>query len=88
MHTIEANWEDEENNRRVAFSVDACRRGDQLEIRSLTPKRITFLSPDTKLAIRSMGVWTDRGRELLIEQLHKSGRLTDLEQQIESGLAV
>ena len=88
MNTVQAHWEDEENNRRVEFAVDAVRGDGGLEIRSLTPQRVTFVCPHTNDDLRSVGVWTETGRQLLVDQLHNSGSFNDLEQQIESGLAV
>ena len=88
MHTIESHWEDEENNRRVAFSVGYTREAGAVELKAVTPKQVTFLCPESKNALRTISVWTDKGRELLAHQLRTSGHLTELERQIETGLAV
>ena len=88
MQTIESHWEDEENNRRVAFSVGYTRQAGAVEIKALTPKQVTFICPKSKSELRTIGVWTDKGRELLTHQLRTSGHLTALERQIEIGLAV
>ncbi len=88
MTTIESHWEDAENNRRVAYSVHFARSGETVEIKAVTPKQVTFLCPETKSELRSVGVWTQKGRELLAHQLRTSGHLTELERQIEVGLAV
>ena len=88
MHTIEANWEDEENNRQVAFSVEFARKDNAIEIRALTPKQVTFLCPSSSNPLRTIGVWTEKGRQLLTSQLHQSGQLAKLENQIEASLAV
>ncbi|NOY43241.1 MAG: hypothetical protein GXP26_15580 [Planctomycetes bacterium] len=88
MHTIETNWEDEENNRQVSFSVAYSRQDDAIEITAVTPRQITFLCPDSNAPVRTIGVWTDKGRELLAGQLHKSGHLSTIEKQIEASLAV
>ena len=88
MQTIEANWEDEENNRQVAFSVAYSQRDDAVEIKSLTPKQITFLCPESNNPVRTIGVWTDKGRELLTRQLHDGGHLPKIEKQIDASLAV
>lgn len=88
MQTIESHWEDEQNNRRVAFSARVCRASGAVEIKDLTPKHVTFLCPESKNEVRSVGVWTEKGRELLAHQLRTSGHLTELERQIETGLAV
>jgi len=88
MQTIESHWEDQENNRRVAYSVGYAREAGAVEIKALTPKQVTFLCPETKTPLRTVSVWTDKGRELLAHQLRTSGHLTELERQIETGLAV
>jgi hypothetical protein len=88
MHTIESHWEDEENNRRVAFSVGYTREAGAVELKAVTPKQVTFLCPESKNELRKISVWTDKGRELLAHQLRTSGHLTELERQIETGLAV
>lgn len=88
MQKIEANWEDEENNRHVAFSVEYARQDDAIEIRAMTPKQVTFLCPESNQPLRSIGVWTDKGRELLTDQLQDSGHLSRIEQQVHAALAV
>jgi hypothetical protein len=88
MHTVESQWEDAENNRRVAFSVAFARIGKNIEIKAVTPTQVTFTCPDSKCDLRTVGVWTQKGRELLVHQLRTSGHLTELERQIEVGLAV
>jgi hypothetical protein len=88
MQTIESHWEDAENNRRVAYSVAFRREGKNVAIKYVTPKQVTFLCPESKSPLRTVGVWTHKGRELLSHQLRTSGHLTELERQIEVGLAV
>ena len=88
MQTIESHWEDAENNRRVAYSVAFARDGKSVAIKAVTPREVTFLCPESKSPLRTVGVWTQKGRELLAHQLRTSGHLTELERQIEVGLAV
>jgi hypothetical protein len=88
MHTIESHWEDAENNRRIAYAAHYARQGEGVEITSITPKQVTFLCPESKNELRTVGVWTQKGRELLAHQLRTSGHLTELERQIEVSLAV
>jgi hypothetical protein len=88
MQTVDSHWEDEDNNRRVAYSAAFTRQAGSVEIMALTPKQVTFLCPQSKTEVRSIGVWTEKGRELLAHQLRTSGHLTELERQIETGLAV
>ncbi|MCH2595772.1 MAG: hypothetical protein MKZ95_08175 [Pirellulales bacterium] len=88
MQHIETNWEDEETNRQVAFAVQYTRKEDSIAIEKLTPKQVTFLCPETKSPLRSIGVWTDKGRDLLVNQLQASGQLEKIEQEIDGSLAV
>jgi len=88
MQTIESHWDDAENNRRVAFAAKFTRNAGAVEIQSLTPKQVTFLCPESKSELRTIGVWTEKGRELLAHQLRTSGHLTELERKIETTLAV
>lgn len=88
MHTIETHWEDEENNRQVAFAVEFVRRNDAVEIQSLTPKQVTFLCPQSNAPLRSIGVWTEKGRELLANQFRASEQIAQLDKEIDAHLAV
>jgi hypothetical protein len=87
-HTIESHWHDAENNRRVAFSVAYARFGNSIAIKAVTPTHVTFTCPQSNADVRTVGVWTQKGRDLLAHQLRTSGHLTELERQIEVGLAV
>ena len=88
MHTIETHWEDEENNRKVAFAVQVKRTSDAVEIHSLTPKQVTFLCPQSNAPLRSIGVWTETGRELLANQFRASEQMAQLEREVDATLAV
>lgn len=88
MQTIESHWDDAANNRRVAFSAKFTREAGGVEIQTLTPKAVTFLCPESRSDLRTIGVWTDKGRDLLAHQLRTSGHLSELERKIETGLAV
>jgi hypothetical protein len=88
MHTIETHWEDEENNRKVAFAVQYKRTNDAVEIHSLTPREVTFLCPHSNAPLRSIGVWTEKGRELLADQFRASAQMAELEKEIDTTLAV
>ncbi|MDZ4656495.1 MAG: hypothetical protein SH868_02835 [Bythopirellula sp.] len=88
MHTIETHWEDEENNRQVAFAVEFTRRNDAIEIQSLTPKQVTFLCKESNAPLRSIGVWTEKGRQLLANQFRASEQIAQVEKEIDATLAV
>jgi len=88
MQSIQANWEDDEKNRHVVFSVEYARESNGVEIHSLTPKQVTFLCPESNTPMRSIGVWTEKGRQLLADQIRNSGKLAQVEQEIDASLAV
>lgn len=88
MQKIETNWEDDENNRQVSVAVEFTRNDNAVEIKSLTPKQVTFLCPESNSPLRSVSVWTEKGRALLAKQLHAAGYLPQLEEEIEASLAV
>jgi len=88
MQTIQTNWEDEENNRHVAFAVQYTRKDNAVEICSVTPQQVTFMCPESNAPLRSIGVWTEKGRQLLANQLTNSGHLVKIEKEIDATLAV
>ena len=88
MQKIETNWADQKNNRQVSVAVEFTRDENAVQITSVTPKQVTFLCPVSNSPLRSVGVWTDKGRELLAKQLHAAGYLPQLEEEIEAPLAV
>jgi hypothetical protein len=88
MKTVQSHWEDADNNRRVSYSVGVCKTTGAVKHETLAPQQVTFLCPDSKQPLRTIGVWTDKGRELLAHQLRTSGHLTELERQIETAVAV
>lgn len=88
MQSIECHWEDASKNRRVAYSVAYAKNAAGVAITSVTPTEVTFLCPESKSPLRTVGVWTQKGRELLAHQLRTSGHLTELERKIEVSLAV
>jgi hypothetical protein len=54
----------------------------RVEISDVTPTRVTFLCPQTKNPLRSIGVWTEGGRRVLARQAQAAGRLATLPQEI------
>lgn len=88
MQQIESHWIDRENNRRVEYSACYTRHRSRVEVMILTPKQVTFLCPASQAELRTIGVRTEKGRELLVDQLYASGHLRNLELRIETGLAV
>jgi hypothetical protein len=82
MKSFQATWEDEENNRLVELVVNHRLDAKRVDINDVTPTRVTFLCPQTKAPLRSIGVWTDGGRRVLARQIEAAGRLTTLPQEI------
>jgi hypothetical protein len=82
MKSFQANWEDEENNRRVELVVNHRLDAKRVDTTDVTPTRVTFLCPTTKKPLRSIGVWTEAGRRMLARQVQAAGRLATLPQEI------
>ena len=75
MGTFEAAWEDEEHNRRVDLVVDYHLAKGQVEIKSVTPKRVHFRDQTSGDTIRTIGVHTATGRQLLLERALAAGAI-------------
>jgi hypothetical protein len=88
MNSVQATWEDEENNRSVELVVNYRLDAKRVEINDVTPTRVNFLCPTSGTTVRSIGVWTNGGRRVLSRQLKDSGRLTTLPQEIADGKLV
>lgn len=84
MGSFQAAWEDEENNRRVDLAVDYQVAEGQVEIQSVTPQRVHFCDPSTGNATRSIGVWTETGRQLLLDRALAAGCVDTIRHQIAS----
>ena len=80
------NWEDEENNRIVQLSVEYELAESRIEIEAVTPTSILFIDSATGAPSRRIGVWTEKGRELLRRQYAAAGGSDMLREQLESGL--
>src|SRR6185369_6870636 len=59
MNSVQASWEDEENNRSVELVVNYRLDAKRVEINEVTPTRVNFLCPTTGKTTRSIGVWTE-----------------------------
>ena len=86
MSTMVTSWEDEENNRSVELSVAYRLEDDRLEILEITPTAVTFVDPVTNEQVRSIGVWTEKGRQHLIAKYEAEVGLDKLRNEIEEGL--
>ncbi len=73
MGTIQAAWEDEENNRRVDLTVDYQITAGQVELQQVTPHQVHFFCPESGEATRSIGVHTETGKQLLLDRALAAG---------------
>ena len=85
MQTVQANWEDEENNRVVALSVQYTIDADEVKLREVTPTSVTFIQD---AAQRTIGVHTATGVRLLRKQWRAKGGVEHLEHQLTQSLLV
>jgi hypothetical protein len=88
MNTCQANWEDTENNRRVELVVNYQLNASRVEIKDVTPTRVTFLCPTSGSPVRSIGVWTCGGRRVLARQAEAAGRMKTIKEEIAAGNVV
>ena len=81
MTCIQTNWEDEENNRCVELDVEFQLVDGRAEISSVTPTQISF-SANSPRAGRTLRVWTQTGRALLVRQAVAAGRICELQKDL------
>ncbi len=82
MGIANVTWEDEENNRQIEFSIAYAVENQELKIREITPKAVAFLCSQRVHSVRSIGVHTSAGRQMLAHQFRQSGQFAALAQQI------
>lgn len=82
MKSFQATWEDDEASRQVELVVNYRLDQTRVAIDDVTPTRVTFLCPQSQQPLRSVGVWTNKGRQLLARQIEAAGRLATLPQEI------
>ena len=86
MGTFNASWEDDDNNRQVAFSVGYALENDRVEITSVTPTKVSFVCPNSGEITRSIGIHTAHGRDFLASKIRQSAELTRVEQEINDSM--
>lgn len=84
MPTCQANWEDEDNNRRVAMRVEYDLEAGRVRVGGVTPTRVSFLD-EARQITREIGVWTEKGRQLLAREAQAHGWNDQLVAKIEAG---
>lgn len=88
---MQVQWEDEENNRIVAMTVDFAIRNQIVEVAAIAPQRVTFVCSESGTPLRSIRVWTEAGRRHLAGKFLASGRMEELKVRLgghETELAV
>jgi hypothetical protein len=88
MKSYQARWEDAEASRQVELVVNYQLDQARVELGDVTPTRVTFLCSKSGKVKRSIGVWTEGGRQLLARQVAAAGRLKTLAQEIAEGQLV
>lgn len=86
MADYSASWEDEENNRIVELSVEYQLDQDEFEISDITPVSVTFLNPGSKIASRTIRIWTDTGRRVLARAYQEKVGLEQLKRELQDSL--
>lgn len=82
MKSMIATWEDEENNRHIQFSVDYTIENNEVEIKLVTPKKVSFVSPQTNTVTRAITVHTHAGQEFLAIQIKQAGKMETIVMEI------
>ncbi len=72
--SYETTWEDEDCNRNVQFSIAYSIEDSEVTIAEVTPTAVSFLCPESKEVIRTIGVHTAKGRQFLVDQFLTAGR--------------
>ena len=81
MQTTNVNWEDEENNRIVSLAVDFT-AGEQVDLHRLTPTKVTFLCPESRVPLRTVNVHRKTGRRVLSRAFQTAGQLPELKARL------
>lgn len=82
MNSMIATWEDEENNRHIQFLVAYAIEKNEVEIKSITPNKISFVCPDTNTVTRAIGVHTKTGQEFLESKIKEAGKMENVTLEI------
>lgn len=77
-----AQWNDEANNRIVHFSIGYSVNDSVLSIDTVTPTKVCILDETNETVLKSKGVHTSSGRQLLTEQLKASGQMEEFAAEI------
>jgi hypothetical protein len=78
-----AVWEDDDNNRKVLLRVDYEIESTGITLVDTTPVEVEF-----PLQNRSIRIWTQTAREMLLRQFRASSDIDSIIKQLEEQLAV
>lgn len=78
MNFCQVSWEDEEKNRKVLFRVEYTTAGSTVDIAAITPESVTFLCSETQQPLRTIRLWTEKARAMLVRQYKESGKFAEL----------
>ena len=81
MQTMQANWEDEENNRIVAMAVQYTVDANEVKLHDVTPTSVTFRPQQ-----RTIRVHTAAGARMLRKQWRATGGYEHLEHELTQSL--
>lgn len=82
MNFCQVSWEDEEKNREVLFRVEYTTKNSTVHVSAITPERVTFKCPETRQPVRSIRLWTDKARKMLVRQYEESGKLAEMRERL------
>jgi hypothetical protein len=84
MPTCQTTWEDETTYRLVEMRFSYTLDGGRATIEGVTPTRVSFLD-EARQITREMGVWTEKGRQLLAREAQAQGWTKAMIAKIEAG---
>lgn len=82
MNQVMAQWEDEECNRQVQFSVGYKIENGNVEIVTVTPNKVSFICQESNTITRTMSIHTENGRRMLADQIVAAGQIERLKGEI------
>lgn len=88
MGVYSANWEDEESNRIIELAVEYRLDGEETVLVDITPISVTFVEAESQVPTRTIKIWTDTARRLLMRAVHERGGLEWVESQISPACSV
>ena len=82
VNQFAAQWEDADNNRIVEYTVTYQVENSTVEIKNLTPTKVSFLCPTESKLTRTIGVHTLKGQTMIASQIQSAGAIENVILQI------